>query len=287
MSLAGIDVTSYSEDDLIALFRKILDEGIHGISFSPYTEGQEPGTIISEAQIRERLAIIQNHVDWIRSFSCTEGNEAIGRIAHENGLKTMVGAWIEGDREKNEEELNNLIEVGQAGHGDILAVGNEVLLRGEISEDELISYIHRVKEAVPGAQVGYVDAYFKFVDHPRVTEACDVILANCYPFWEGCAAEYATLYMKEMYQRAVNAANGKKVIISETGWPNVGTPFGAAVPSFANAIRYFINTYQWAEQDNIDIFYFSSFDEDWKTGDEGDVGAYWGLWDKDGRLKYV
>jgi exo-beta-1,3-glucanase (GH17 family) len=59
------------------------------------------------------------------------------------------------------------------------------------------------------------------------------------------------------------------------------------VPSYENAMQYFINTYVWAGQEDIEIFYFSSFDEAWKTGDEGDVGAYWGLWDKDGRFKYA
>lgn len=287
LSLSGIDPYNIADEELTSLFRKILDGKIHGLSFSPYIAGQGPGTKIGEAQIVDRMGIIQPYVNWVRSFSCTDGNELIPRIAHENGLKTMVGVWLEGDHQKNEEELGNAIEVARAGHADILAVGNEVLLRGDLSEDELIDYVNRVRQAVPGVPVGYVDAYFEFVDHPRVTDACDVILANCYPFWEGCAAEYSLLYMKEMYRRAVHAANGKKVIISETGWPNVGTPTGAAVPSYTNAIRYFLNTCQWAAEENIEIFYFSSFDEDWKTGDEGDVGAYWGLWDKDGRLKYV
>ena len=287
LSLSGIDSYNIADEELTSLFRKVLESKIHGLSFSPYVTGQGPGTKIGEAQIVDRMGIIQPYVNWVRSFSCTDGNELIPRIAHANGLKTMVGVWLEGDHEKNEEELQNAIEVASAGHADILAVGNEVLLRGDLSEEELIDYVNRVRLAVPGVPVGYVDAYFEFVDHPRVTDACDVILANCYPFWEGCAAEYSLLYMKEMYRRAVRAANGKKVIISETGWPNVGTPTGAAVPSYTNAIRYFLNTYQWAAEENIEIFYFSSFDEDWKTGDEGDVGAYWGLWDKDGRLKYV
>jgi exo-beta-1,3-glucanase (GH17 family) len=198
----------------------------------------------------------------------------------------MVGVWLDEDLEKNETELANAIEVARAGHADILAVGNEVLLRGELSEDELLEYIHRVQQAVPGVPVGYVDAYFKFVDHPRVTAACDVLLANCYPFWEGCPAEYALLYMKDMYRRVVNIAGGKRVIISETGWPNIGTATGGAVPSLRNAIKYFVDTYRWAEEDGIEIFYFSSFDEAWKVAAEGDVGAYWGLWDKDGKPKY-
>ena len=287
MALAGIDASGLSVEDLIAGFHEILEQKIHGITFSPYVEGQGPGAHISAQQIRERLEFILPYVNWVRSFSCTEGNEQIPAIAKESGLKTLVGAWLEDDHENNEKEMAGAIDVASAGHADILAVGNEVLLRGELSEDELIGYIKRAKQAVPDVPVGYVDAYFKFVDYPRVTEACDVILANCYPFWESCPAEYALLYMKDMYRRAVRAANGKQVIISETGWPNRGTPFGQAIPSLENALKYFIDTYKWADEEDIEVFYFSSFDEAWKVDKEGDVGAYWGLWDKDGKLKYV
>ncbi len=287
MSLAGLDFSDYSAGNLRSLVRQILEAKIHGLSFSPYIDGQGPGSQVSAAQIRERMKIIQPHVRWIRSFSCTEGHELIPAIAKQSGLKTMVGVWLDEDQDHNEEELASAIQVIKAGHVDLLAVGNEVLLRGDLTEDELICYMDRVKQAVPNVQVGYVDAYFKFVDHPRVTEACDVIFANCYPFWESCPAEHALLYMKEMYRRAVHAGKGKKVIISETGWPNLGTAEGGAVPSWENAIKYFINTFQWAEDDAIDIFYFSAFDEAWKVSSEGDVGAYWGLWDKDGNPKYV
>ena len=65
-----------------------------------------------------------------------------------------------------------------------------------------------------------------------------------------------------------------------------GTAEGGSVPSEQNAIKYFIDTYRWAEEENIEIFWFSSFDEAWKVDAEGDVGAYWGLWDKDGNPKY-
>ena len=288
LSLAGINIAGLSETDLRKLVREILDNGIHGISFSPYVEGQGPGTQIGADQIRERLAFIQPYVSWIRTFSCSEGNELIPGIAKENGLKTMVGVWLDDNKEQNEIELANAIEIANAGHADILGVGNEVLLRGDLTEDELIDYIERARAGVSGKiPVGYVDAYFEFEVHPRITAACDVILANCYPFWEGCPAEHALLYMKEMYRRAQRAGGGKPVIISETGWPNIGTPTDGAVPSLENAIKYFIDAYQWAEQDGIEIFWFSSFDETWKVDAEGDVGAYWGLWDKDGNLKYV
>lgn len=287
MALAGIAIDQLSEQQLISLVQDRLQAGIHGFCFSPYLEGQGPGTLIAAEQITSRLRIIANHVQWIRTFSCTEGNEQIPQLARQQGLKTLVGAWLDDDLDNNELEISNAIAVGAAGHADIIAIGNEVLLRDELSETQLINYIERVKAAVPGVEVGYVDAYYKFVDHPAVTAACDVVLANCYPFWEACAAEYSLLYMKDMYRRAIKAAAGKRVIITETGWPNIGTAFGGAIPSTANALRYFLNTYQWAEEDDIDIFYFAAFDEAWKVADEGDVGAYWGLWDKDGVPKYA
>ncbi len=285
--LRGVDFSSLSRSDKIALLHQILNRKIHGMSFSPYMDGQAPGTEISEQQIRSRLSIIQPYVHWIRSFSCVDGNQETPRIAHEYGLKTMVGVDLGEDLEANEVELANGIEVAKAGYADILVVGNENLLRRDLTEQQLLDYIDRARAAAPDVPVSFVDAYFLFENHPAVAEACDVLLVNCYPFWESCTAEYALLYMKEMYRRALRVANGKKVIISETGWPTVGTAFGAAVPSYENALEYFINTYQWAHEEGIEIFYFSSFDESWKVGDEGDVGAYWGLWDKQGNLKYV
>ena len=287
MSLAGTDLSAYSTAALKSLVREILDAKLHGICFSPYIEGQGPGTEISEAQIRERLEIVAPSVRWVRTFSCSDGHQHIPRIAAELGLQTMVGVWLDDDRERNDEELAAAIEIADAGHAGILAIGNEVLLRGDLPEDDLIDYLERAKEAVTGVPVGYVDAYFLFEDHPRVTDACEIILANCYPFWEGCPAEHSLLYMKEMYRRAVQVAGGKPVVVSETGWPNIGTATDGATPSLENAIKYFVDTCKWAEEDGIDVFYFSAFDEAWKVDKEGDVGAYWGLWDKDGKPKYT
>lgn len=286
MSLAGLDLCGKSEEELRALFHQYLNGGMHGLCFSPYMPEQEPGMQIDEDQIRRRMELIKPYTKWVRSFSCTEGNELIPQIAKEYGLKTMVGAWLGKYKSVNEEEIENLVKLAKDGYADIVAVGNEVLYREDLSEEELLDYIYKVKKELSGIPVGYVDAYYEFGNRPRITAACDVILANCYPFWEGCSLENSFLYMKDMYNRALQAGNGKKVIISETGWPNVGEIFHGAAPSHENAMKYFINTQQWAKEENIDIFYFSSFDETWKTKDEGDVGAYWGIWDEQEQLKF-
>lgn len=284
-SLIGIDQADKTDKGLQNLYKRLLKNGMHGLCFSPYEEGQSPGDQISEEQIRRRMKIIQPYTKWIRSFSCTDGNELIPRIAHEYGIKTMVGAWLGDDPEINKREIAGLISLAKEGFVDIAAVGNEVMYRKDLTEDELLAFMYEVKEAIPDIPMGYVDAYYEFSNRPRITEACDVILANCYPFWEGCSLEYSLIYMKEMYNQAVKAGNGKKVIISETGWPSLGASFQGSHPSFTNAMKYFINTQLWSQEDDIEIFYFSSFDESWKVGAEGDVGAFWGLWDKNEKLK--
>ncbi|MCP4120702.1 MAG: glycosyl hydrolase [Bacteroidetes bacterium] len=286
LALAGLNYSDKTPDELHEMFRELLQDGMHGLCYSAYEEGQEPGTILSREQIERRMAIMAPYTKWARSFSCIEGNELVPEVAHEHGLKTLVGAWLSDDKELNELEIEGLIDLAKEGHVDIAAVGNEVLYRGDLSKEELLEYIHRVKIALPDIPVGYVDAYYEFTVHPDIVEACDVVLANCYPFWEGCHMDYSLVYMKQMYQQAVQAANGKKVIITETGWPSEGSACKEnAHPSKENAMKYFINSQLWSKEEDIDIFYFTSFDEAWKVGSEGDVGAFWGLWDKDGKLK--
>ena len=285
LSLAGVK-PSARVSDLKSLFAEVMKDGMHGICFSLYEDGQQPGDIITEAQIRRRIEIIKPYTKWVRSFSCTEGNELIPRIAKEYGLKTLVGAWLGSDKDKNESEINGLLALATDGLVDIAAVGNEVMYRGDLTEDELLDYMHQVKKEVPGVELGYVDAYYEFTERPRITEACDVILSNCYPFWEGCHIDYSLVYMKDMYNQARDAGQGKKVIITETGWPSDGGSFEGSSASDRNFLKYFIDAQKWSKEEDIEMFYFSSFDESWKTGEEGDVGAYWGLWDKDEMLKF-
>ncbi|MEM6642268.1 MAG: glycosyl hydrolase family 17 protein [Bacteroidota bacterium] len=288
LSLAGIDLEGLSAKELKDLYQQYLESGLHGLCFSPYEEGQEPGDQLSENQIRRRVEIIKPYTKWIRSFSTTEGNELIPKIAKEQGLQTLAGAWLGDDPEVNEKEIAGLVNLINQGYVDIAAVGNEVMYRKDLTEQELLDFIYRVKDQVAGSNVpvGYVDAYYEFEARPAITEACDIILANCYPFWEGCPIDYSLLYMKEMYRKAASAGMGKEVVITETGWPDQGTGLKGAIPSKENAMKYFINSQQWSEEEGIKIFYFSSFDESWKVGDEGDVGAYWGIWDKNERLKF-
>jgi GPH family glycoside/pentoside/hexuronide:cation symporter len=270
------------------MFTNTLNKTLNGLCFSPYIEGQVAGDILTEGQIRKRMDVISSYTKTVRSFACTEGNEMIPQIAKEKGLKTIVGAWISDDKERNEKEIAALIALVKSGVVDIAAVGNEVLLRNDISEQELLAYIIRVKEALKGLEipVGYVDTYYEFSQRPNLVAISDVILANCYPFWEGSSIEESLTDLRQMHAITKQVANGKKVIITETGWPSQGQSVGDANPSQLNAMKYFIQTQEWANTSEIEMMHFSSFDESWKVRVEGELGARWGIWDKNEKLKY-
>jgi glycoside/pentoside/hexuronide:cation symporter, GPH family len=273
--------------DISALYAEQFERGLYGLCFSAYTQGQRVGDPLSDAQLRRRIELIAPHTRWVRSFACTEGHERIPRLAREKGLKTMVGAWISADRARNEREIEALIALAQQGLVGVAVVGNEVLLRGDLGEAELLGYLARVKAAVPpDVLVGCVDAYFQFLERPALTAACDVLLPNCYPFWEGADIDIAAQYLRRMHGLVKAAGGDKPVVIAETGWPGLGQNVDGAVASSEHAMRYFVDVQQWGRSEGVKVFYFSSFDEPWKLGQEGEVGTQWGLWDKDEQPKY-
>lgn len=260
---------------------------VYGLNFSPYMDGQDPNNNpeVSEYQIMCRVRIVSPYTTWIRTFGSMHGLEESGRIAHELGLKASIGAWLSKDLQANESEIQNLISAAKAGNADIAILGSEVLLRGDLTEAQLLDYIQRFKSEVPEVPVTTADVYSVLLDHPQVMDACNIIFVNYFPYWEGMDINHAIAYLHARHHEVVARAKGKEVIVSETGWPSDGNQIGDAVPSLENACFYFLNFVSWARANNVKYFYFEAFDEEWKASHEGPQGAHWGVWYKDGILK--
>ena len=260
---------------------------LYGLNFSPYMDGQDPnlGSVVSAAQIRERIAIIAPYTEWIRTFGLSAGLEQIPAIAKEFGLKTAVGAWLGADTVTNTTEVDNLIDLAANGQVDLAIIGSEVLLRGDLSEVALINYIEQFRAAVPQVPVTTADVYTELLQHPNVMDASDVIFVNYYPYWEGRDINQAIEHLHACQKDMLARAGGKELIVSETGWPSAGDTLGDAVPSVENACYYFLNFVSWARAEGVSYFYFAAYDELWKANHEGPQGAHWGVWDKNGVLK--
>ncbi|MBX9781671.1 MAG: MFS transporter [Chitinophagaceae bacterium] len=282
----GINFEAVNTEKLNEKFAEVFKKGMHGICFTVFSGDQNPGDQITEEQIVKRLKVLEGHTEWIRVFSATKGYELIPAIARKMGFKVLMGAWIDKDKVQNEKEVQSLIKLMKDGLVDMAAVGNEVLFRGDQDETTLINYITEVKRNANGVPVGCVDVYGEFIGHPKLVNACDKLLINGYPFWEGAHIEHAGVYLQEMYNKVKAVANGKEVIVTETGWPGNGQVVGEAVPSPINMMLYYLEAQLWAAEANVKLFYFSSFDEAWKIHSEGWAGTSWGLWDENENFKF-
>ena len=263
---------------------------LHGLNFSPYLDRQSPDRRfqVSRQQIVDRLRLLVGYCDWIRTFGMIDGQEVAGQVGHQLGFQVALGAWLgpePAQEATNRENIDNLIAAGQANEAELLIVGSEALHRGDIDPGVLVDYIEEVRLAVPGIPVTTADTYAALIANPNVIAACDLLMANFYPFFERSSIDCALPNMHRRYGELKLAAGDKEIRVSETGWPSGGQTLGDAEPTPGNAVRYFREFVTWARANSVRFFYFNAFDEAWKTRHEGRIGAHWGVWDADGQIK--
>lgn len=241
----------------------VVQYRLSGLAFSPYLDlDPNQGATVPADRVARLLDGIAPYCVWIRTYGATHGLENVPRLARSRGLRVAAGCWLSRDAAANAAEVGSLIKLIQAGEVDLAIVGTEVLLRGDLSEAELIGYIRQVKAA--GVPTTTNDSWYELLTHPSLLAECDVVLANFYPYWEGVPVQEAVRSVHSSYRRLRDAA-GKEVIVGETGWPSGGEAVGAAEASPENAASYFLNFVSWARAENVRYFYFEAFDETWKA----------------------
>ena len=251
------------------------------ICYSPFRDGQIPGRDEpTDAQVQEDLAILAPLVKGIRTYTCQGIHGRVPKLAQAAGLEIYLGAGIGKDERNNQNEVNALIALAKAGNPAIkgLIVGNEVLLRGDISKARLLEYIRQVKDANTGIPVTTADNYHSLKTHAAdLLPAVDFVLAHVHPYWDRQPADRGAAYVVSSWKQVQAAYPGKTVLIGETGFPTAGLSVGEAVPNEANQLRFTSDLIPLAAKENMTFMLFISFDEQWKTN-EGLVGPHWGLW---------
>ena len=267
--------------------RSLQNEVLRGIGYGPHRDNENPnfGVQPSEEELRQDLTFIADLNTPIRTYGATDNLELIPLIAEEYGIDNYPGAWISRFPCENERQVQNIIDIANKGLSNVkgLIVGNEVLLRNDISEDQLLDFISRVKQAT-NLPVATAEVWEDWHEHPRLGEAVDIILVHVYPYWDGKSIDEGVDYVYQRWKDVKDLFPNKPVVIGETGWPSEGEPRGSAVPSPENQLRFFKEFVDMAEAEDIDYFYFEIFDEKWKIG-EGVIGTSWGLYNSDGSIK--
>lgn len=260
-----------------------------GLTYDPTRKGDDPrkNIFINEADIDQDLALLENKVHAVRTYSMLRGQHKIPEIAAKHNLNVTLGAWIDGNLEKNRQEIETLINVSRQNNPKIIRVmvGNEVMLRADISEDALIEYIREVKKN-SWRPVSTSETWAEWLKHPKLVAEVDFIAVHILPYWEGIAAEDAVDYVFDRYHDIQKAYPDKPVIITEIGWPSDGQPAKHATASVSNqakVLREFLNR---ADQEKVTYYIVEAFDQPWKQSIEGSAGAYWGIFNADRQAKY-
>jgi exo-beta-1,3-glucanase (GH17 family) len=263
------------------------------VSYAPFRGDQtphNPDLIVSPEQIAEDLGELAKISECVRIYSIDNGLDKVPELASRVGLKVLLGVWIGRDRAKNALLVNTAISLAKEHPGTITAiiVGNEVLLRGEMTVSDLREIIRSVKARV-NVPVTYADVWEFWLRYREVGADVDFVTVHFLPYWEDVPprADHAAAHVDEIRKQVAVVFPGKQILIGETGWPSHGRMRDGALPSRINQARFISEILDWARRDNFRVNLFEAYDEPWKRRWEGTVGGYWGLLDgNDRKLKY-
>ncbi len=279
----------------ISLSRAPIDPAakLQCVSYAPFRGAQTPlvpTTHISAEQIAQDLAQLAAITDCIRTYSTENGLDQVPAIAGKVGLKVIQGIWLSSNRLKNLAQISIAAALSKE-HPDVitaLVVGNEVLLRGEMTGSDLAAYIRSVKPQVT-VPVTYADVWEFWLRNREVYGAVDFVTIHILPYWEDIPvrAKFAVGHVDDIRKRMVVAFPGKEILIGETGWPSAGRMREGALPSRANQARVVSEILDLAKREGFRVNLIEAFDQPWKRQLEGTVGGYWGLIDATQRaVKY-
>ena len=255
------------------------------VSYAPFRDDQTPlvpTTQISSEQIAEDLAQLAKISDCVRTYSVENGLDQVPALAARIGLKVIQGIWLGSNRLKNLAQISTAVALTKQYPGVItsLVVGNEVLLRGEMTASDLAAMIRLVKVQV-AVPVTYADVWEFWLRNREVYDAVDFVTIHILPFWEDfpIRAKHAASHVDSIRKRMAVAFPGKEILIGETGWPSSGRMREGALPSRTNQARVVSEILALAKRENFRVNLIEAYDQPWKRQLEGTVGGYWGLID--------
>src|SRR5262245_25913655 len=264
-------------------------EKLYCVSYTPFRGAQsplDPGTQIDPRQIEDDMARLSRLTECVRTYSTRNGLDRVAEIAERYGVKVIQGIWLGGERTAQERDIATAIDVAKRYPQTVrsLVVGNEVLLRGDMTPGELVDTIRRVKAQV-AQPVTYADVWEFWLRHREVYAAVDFVTIHILPYWEDfpIPARNAAAHVEDIRRKVAAAFADKEILLGETGWPSAGRMREGALPSPANQARVLHDVLDTARREGYHANLIEAFDQPWKRRLEGTVGGHWGLFDAERR----
>src|ERR1700692_2089456 len=287
MSLGAIAAVWWGLAAPISLSRAPIDPNakLMCVSYAPFRGAQtplSPTTHVEAEQIAQDLEQLAKISECVRTYSIENGLDQVPGIAAKVGLKVIQGIWLGSNRLKNLAQIAIAVRLTKEFPDTItsVVVGNEVLLRGEMTTADLAATIRSVKAQV-AVPVTYADVWEYWLRNREVYDAVDFITIHLLPYWEDfpIRAKYAAIHVDTIRKRMAVAFPGKEILIGETGWPSEGRMREGALPSRTNQARVVSEILDLAKRENFRVNLIEAYDQPWKRQLEGTVGGYWGMLD--------
>ncbi len=265
------------------------NDSMMGVSFNPMRIHHDPekGLYPTAAEINEDLSLLKGKVHSVRTYSVMNGLEQVPDLAAQYNLNVAIGAWISSDPVASQQEVDTLIGISRNKHNNIVRtiVGNESIMRKEVTVDQLIGYLRQVRQHT-WRPVSTSETWDVWLANPKLADEVDFIAAHILPYWEGIPAEQAVDYVFDRYQDLRTAFPNKPIIITEVGWPSDGQPIHKAEASTENQAKFLRDFLNRAKQEHLTYYVIEAFDQPWKQSMEGSSGAYWGLFTANRKEKF-
>ncbi|MEO8011924.1 MAG: glycosyltransferase, partial [Dokdonella sp.] len=254
------------------------DGRVEGFAFSAFQRYQDPtkGLFPSESELAADIRLMSRYAKRLRTYSSIESPQ-IPRIADFYGMEVMMGAWLDRRLQKNEEEIEGLIALSRK-HANVTRamIGNESILRGDLTVDQLIGYLDRARAQLR-IPVSTAEPFFVWERNPKLVRHVDFISVHLLPYWEHIPRKDAINFTLGQFNRLKELYPDKPVIIGEIGWPSNGDRKTYAQPSIANEAQFLREWFEVAERERIDYYIMEAIDQPWKEAMGGRAEAYWGV----------
>lgn len=252
------------------------------LSHSPF----DTNLRFSSQRLQDDLERIRSVSLCLRTYGLDHGMDAIPELARRLGLRVRMGIWLGPDQTANRREVETAVALAGEYSDviDMVIVGNEVLLRGDLRPEELATLLAEVRSRV-SVPVTYADVWAFWQRHAEMLlPHADLVTVHILPYWEdepigaGSAVDYVHSRYKEM--QALFAP--MPVWVGETGWPARGRARGPALPGTREQAGFVHGLLLRETTDPIDFNLIEAFDQPWKRLQEGAMGGAWGVFASDG-----
>lgn len=260
---------------------------VGGLAYAPFARHDAPWVRQQPlpALLAQDMAQMAHLTDQVRSYSAAQ-HPGLAQAAQAAGLRLSLGIWLNRDAAQNQREIAAGLRDARAGLAQHLIVGNETLLRTELTPEQLIQALRRVRAQSP-VPVTTAEPWHVWLAHPELAREVDFLTVHLLPYWEGVPAEEGVEQAMQRLRWVQERHPGKPIWIGEVGFPSEGAPVGRARPSPAAQALFVREFVALAAREKLNYFLIEAYDQAWKTHEEGRAGAHWGLFDATRQPKFA